>query len=564
MGTEFSQSPTTHSHVSQLASLLRQAWSSQAIRLVVSGLLIASAGYLTLRWAPNSFFYMDDYNAIQSTKPLLRLAIEPYEGHLAYVSGVVWATFFRIFGTSSYTPYLWLAICCTSAAAIATSIVVSKIVGRLVGIAALLWVLFLAGAHHNHLWDQASLNQIVPVLFAIAVLIKSDWRFRSPALAALTVVTLGMGGIGFGLAVSISMLLAVARRWKWVAANVGMIVIAMYVATRNLYETPAATGKSGIEKISEIPSYLVVAIQVTIKTALNVPLAYAGALSVALLALSIAVTPFVLRNKPSIASTTMLAGWTYLLTNWASTSWTRGEPEAAAAPRYLGVTGPILLMIAMASVAIGIDIARGHGIILTPTSRPAFRSLVGAFLLLLSTVSQFSMWHDSRVGWSTLGSLNLARLSAMHAGESWIDPGFAPTGEGLTYVRQSPIEWGWTRHGVPELDPQSITTRLAKEASSDAFIATAMEAGLLALSTSTTFPSEISTQPCSHSIEVDSDSIHSIDYWGPAGTIYGQLLDSSSIALTNSSLDGRLVLRELRNAGNWRITSPTKCLALGR
>ena len=102
----------------------------------------------------------------------------------------------------------------------------------------------------------------------------------------------------------------------------------------------------------------------------------------------------------------------------------------------------MLLMVAVASVAIRIYIAREPGVILTPTPQPAFRSPAVAIALLLSLVSQFSIWHDLRVGSSILGSLNLARLSAMHPAESWIDAGFAPSGEGLTYFRQGPIEWG--------------------------------------------------------------------------------------------------------------------------
>ena len=444
-----------------------------AAAVIVFGIL---TGVVTLLRARNAFFLSDDFIGIQDPNPWL-LALKPYEGHLSFFSGTLWVAWLEAFGAGSYTPFLLLAIAITIASATAVALTAYRMLGALVGLACGAWVLLLGPAFQNHLWDQASTLQLAVVILCV-VLALVPRALESTAwltgVCILAVIGCGLGGLGFGVLAGTAVLLFVAGKRGAGLALAGLAVIAVLVGGAT---GGAAAGQEAslYSRLARVPGFLLVSVQATVGSGLGLPVAMAGAVALVVIALLAWAAVDAVRRPDSLAARAVVLMSAYLLVTWGSIGFARGIKAEAASPRYLGVTGPVLLLAVLAALTLALRRWPGA----SPRARATTAAVAVAVVLLGSALNNTQVWLDARTNANYLGAANLARLSAMHAGREWIDAGYKPPGEGLGYVRQGRIERAWERHGSPDLDPVAATSRFPGGADAMAFVETALDAGAI-------------------------------------------------------------------------------------
>jgi hypothetical protein len=528
------------------------AWHPAAL----IGLLVAACViYATATWsrAAGAFFYMDDFVGIQDAGSGLQAAVRPYGGHVSYSAGLIWHSLLKVFGTASYEPFLAMAIILTLGVAVVVFVCVRAMTSDIIAVASATWVLFLGAAFHNQLWDQASLSQLAAIsVIGIAVI---GLRSKKSVAAALVLaaVGFGVGGLGIGVAFALLALALCARRFLLAAGVLLVIAGVGWVATRSMATDAGASG-GFLRSAAAIPSYDFLALESTIAVGLNVPSGIAGALAIAVVILGAVTVPIAVRRAETVADLTLIASVAYLIANWSLAAFVRGLPEEVAAPRYLGVTGPVLL-VAIISMSVTLRHLVPVPAWLAPW-RMNERWFVGVWtaVLLIAAWGSLPMWLDARTNTAYLGQLNLARLAAMNSGESWIARDFAPSGEGLTYVREVLIQDAWKRRGYPPLSPAEIAKSPQR---SDAFLGTALEAGIL------TSVSDNAERPprCEGSVSFNAQSQRRFRYFGVSDAAV-TLLASMPHPVQVEGETGVLTVNAMRGVGQGTLSSATGCFAL--
>lgn len=435
---------------------------------------------LTFHRAPHAFFYMDDFIGIQEKGNLWLLAVKPYSGHVSFLTGSIWVLWLQLFGTQSYAPYLALACVLTTTSALALTYLVARISTWSVGSAAGVWVIFLGPAFHNQLWDQASLQQIAPISLAfIALLLRpvAATNTRCWVAVGVAIVSSGTGGLGFGVLVATSLVLIWMRRYK--QATFGFVTAAVLVLIGQLSGGSFGSDVTLVSRVERVPGYVLLAYQTTFQSSFGLPEALAGGAAslfiVALIAGGVAARR---EFHPPSARTAVLA-FGYLIVTWSTLGFTRGISDEVAAPRYLGVTGPVLLLLILATCVLLWQGARQLGVVSDSKWLVTYLCAVAIMFIGAAVLTNLQVWLVARSNANYLGTLNLARLAALHDGRSWIPSGYSPPGEGLKYVKAGLIEEAWRRHGLPPLSSSDITNRPWSVEASTALVEVAVNAGVV-------------------------------------------------------------------------------------
>jgi len=439
---------------------------------------VVVGGALTLIESPRWFFYMDDFIGIQQEGNLLTFAVSPYGGHLSFSSASVWFAALATFGSDSYTPFLLLAIVATALNAVALYVAMGRVAGRWVGACGASWLMFLGPAFHNQLWAQASLSQLASVAVMLLALLNSQTRHGLVLMAAVAVLGFGIGGLGVGVGVAFLVLLLMARRWT--TAALGLLILAMGVIAAYLSARggSAAPGSGLTAHLLNIPGYMLAAVQETLRVGLGATAEMAGALTVAGIAACAWGIRLALSRPSAVASRLLAASLSYLLTTWFLTGLIRGLPEEVAAPRYVGVTAPLVAVAIVSSLTL-LSESSPRSTEAASRGLPRAAMVAVSVTLIAAAAANGATWIQARKNSDYLGALNTARLTAIHAGSDWIAWDFAPQGEGLTYVRAGAIEAAWSRHGLPPLTPAAIKDSGYVTDAAAAFLTTAVEAGVV-------------------------------------------------------------------------------------
>lgn len=519
----------------------------------------------TLSRTPDGFFYMDDFIGIQHRGSTLSLAISPYGGHLSYSAGLLWFGWLEAFGTSSYTPFLVLAICLTGLNAAALSVTVSRLTNPLAGLAAAAWLLLLGPAFHNQLWDQASLAQLASTAVILVPVVIGMGRRGVIFALPLVVVGFGVGGLGFGVLVGFCALCLAMRKWAIAVTLIACLTAAVIIAAGS-GAASAGGDPSLLGTVARIPLYVLSALQETIRLSLNVPTPMAGALAVGVIVVVGMATYRALSHVELLESRCLIISASYLLATWAIAGFVRGILEEVAAPRYLGVTAPVLLLACISSLVLLGPPVRSLAIQMAPKLNVPSLTVAICLVLGIAALSNTPNWLQARTNTSYLGSLNLARLAAMHAGTSWIAPAFKPSGEGLTYVQQDAIELAWSARGEPRLQPSAIATREHAAESATAFVTTVIEAGGVeeARSSATAPVSWSSCQRMANTNNVTPQSATWFRVRGSTDGVTAQALGSSAVPVPIVDKPGIYKLNPTVGGGQWKLNAPQGCISLPR
>ena len=517
----------------------------------------------TLSRTPDAFFYMDDFIGIQHTGSTLSLAISPYGGHLSYSAGLLWFGWLEAFGTSSYTPFLVLAICLTGLNAAALSVTVSRLINPLAGLAAAAWLLLLGPAFHNQLWDQASISQLASTAVILVPVVIGMGRRGVIFALPLVVVGFGVGGLGFGVLVGFCALCLAMRKWAIAVTLIACLTAAVIIAAGS-GAASAGGDPSLLGTVARIPLYVLSALQETIRLSLNVPTPMAGALAVGVIVVVGMATYRALSHVELLESRCLIISASYLLATWAVSGFVRGILEEVAAPRYIGVTAPVLLLACIASLVLLGPPVRSLAIQMAPKLNLPSLTVAICLVLGIAALSNTPNWLQARTNTSYLGSLNLARLAAMHAGTSWIAPAFKPSGEGLTYVQQDAIELAWSARGEPRLQPSAIATREHAAESATAFVTTVIEAGGVeeARSSATAAVSWSSCQRTANTNNVTPQSATWFRVRGSTDGVTAQALGSSAVPVPIVDKPGIYKLNPTVGGGQWKLNAPQGCISL--
>lgn len=546
--------PAVRARVAGVAGSRWAPWS-------VLALAAAFHMWATFRLAGSSFFYMDDFVGIQDgTSSYWTHVVRPYGGHVTFSAAALWYGLLAVSGTSSHLPYLALSVAMTVGSAVLLYRVGSAVMHRLVGVAAALWLLFLAAAFHNQLWSQAALSQLATMSLCVVLLAGVRTRARVVGTVAAALVGLGVGGLGLGVVVAAGVVLVIHRRWLALGLLSAVFVVVVVVGRVSLVHAGGGA-PVGPGALLRLPAYLVAAYVGTIQASLGPAQVATGTVAVLLFVAAIAALSTPLRDLTSIATRAILVGGTYLLVTWSLTGVVRGIPDEVAAPRYLGVTGPALLI-----VALGVCASILRGVTRAESPVASWRSWVRARTVLavasglvVVAASAVPAWMQARRDASYLGTLNLGHLSAMAAGSDWIAPDFAPTGEGLTYVRESAVTAAWQAHGQPDLAPASHLEGPYAGAFTGGFLATLVEARWAVAE-----PSAASPSSCASQLSLDTASPQVIAYRLDAGDeLRVSILGAPGVSIVSGPQTGRLRAHPLAWGGPAVFSTTAGCLAVG-
>lgn len=516
--------------------------------------------YETWKFGSSSYFYMDDYIGIQSTANPIIFAFTPYNGHISFSGGGSWLLFLEIVGTQSYKPFLIFSIFLTLLASFLFYIVLKKVSNSYLALATATLCLFSSGSFHNQLWDQASLAYLaISAIFGILLLGQNS---KKTMVMSITFVILGfgIGGLGFGVLAGWLTINAFQRKWIIFFISLGFAATMVLISVLSLNKsTNQSTGIT--ENIFGIPKYLFVAVRETFRIGFGLPISpfnnYVAIVFISLILFSLVI--IFKKYKNSILQNSFLMSLAALSTTWFLAALVRGNLDEVAAPRYLGVTEPLLFLLCISSVII---IYKKYSATIIQEKRKITASLTTFFLVTVSFISvflQFPSWHQTRLNSSYLGSQNMGSLAAMWDSKEWIDPSFTPKNEGLNYVVQSKINNGWENHGIPNSTITSSNTLLFPEVFNDAYISTLFDAGLLVRKSGN---KSNTNELCNSSIIVVSGQNFSIFNTSPETKITVKTSDGyHDYNYQQISLDGVYSFQKVNEFQEWDVSIDIGCLA---
>ena len=508
----------------------------------------------SLERTPFAFFYMDDFIGIQTKLNTFEFVTTPYGGHISY-GVVIWVMFLRFFGASRYYPFMVLALSLTVVNALFLGNVLRRISSHGVAAIAVLWLLFLGPAFHNQLWDQASLSQLASIsIFGIAVLNQAQ-KFYIFRCLLLAFIGFGVGGLGFGVAVALIMLLFLERHFLVSAFMTGAIFFLCLIANSSL----SGTGNNpiSIKNISTVPYYMVSALSGTIQAAANLPIGVAEILAVGVLVFSIPAVPIAYTKLSETAARAFFLSGFYLLVTWVLAALVRGDLVEVAAPRYVGVTAPLLLVYTVALLhLLNTSMARPPSGYTRLFELQKFPKIL-VVLIALASLSNLGTWLSSRENANYLGAINIAKLAAINAAEDWINPDFKPTGEGLNYVTASLINSAWRTRGVPDFSGFLNIKYPFRELRNTVFISTLLEAGLVSLVPSS---STISKNVCRDQLVLSSSDFNEIHFYDIDSEITIRNRFSEPLSISGSSGSGILRVEQVKDESKWILDTTSGCL----
>ncbi len=505
---------------------------------------------------PNAFFYMDDYLVIQSEKSLHRYVIEPYGGHVFYVSALVWRGTLRIFGADSYYPFLLISLVITAVNAVFLGDVLRRIGTRSIALVAVFWSLYFGPAFHNQLWTLASLNQLASISVLGLIVLNTSKKSYLPLCFLFAVIGVGVGGLGVGVAVSLICLTLLEHRFLFSSLLIVLTAFAVLVARSSL----AATGNNplALQSFSKIPYYLISALSGTIQASLNIPSDIAAVGTVAVILSSIAALLRVKLRVDELYCRAVLSSGSYLITTWGLAGLVRSDLSEVAAPRYIGATAPMLLIYVVALYKLlvaDMDSSREKLGFQKSSRVPRFFIVV----ILVATVSNLGIWVSSRENANYLGSVNLAKLAAIYYARAWINPDFQPSGEGLTYVRASLINNGWDQWGSPDFISRLNSDSKHRGLINSQWLSTLVEAGLVNVDPSK--KPQIAANNCLSTLKVPTSKSVSVNFHGVDGNIKIKNNFSDPVDIPGTTGAGVIKTRSIQVETEWTFQVKSGCIS---
>jgi hypothetical protein len=220
-----------------------------AAAVVAGTILLLTRGYT---------FYFDEWGFILGSPDwTLPTYLQPYNGHPAMLTRIIYMALLATIGLRSYLPYMAVLLALHATSAVLLFELVRRRAGDLVGIACAALLLVIGAGWENLLWAfQMSFVGSVACGLGALVALESKARWRMPIVAALLTVSLTFSAIGlfFGLAATVRLVATRDRRRDllWLVP-VGILFGAWFL-TYGIHGTGSAAGAS-TRNLSVLPLY---------------------------------------------------------------------------------------------------------------------------------------------------------------------------------------------------------------------------------------------------------------------------------------------------------------------
>jgi hypothetical protein len=176
--------------------------------VVISGtILVLTRGYT---------FYFDEWSFILGSPDwTLPTYFQPYNGHPAMLTRLIYTALLGTVGLRSYLPYMAVLLALHATSAVLLFELVRRRAGDLAGIACAVLLLVIGNGWENLLWAfQMSFVGSVACGLGALLALESNARWRMPIVAVLLTLAISFSAIGlfFGLAIAIRLVAAPERR----------------------------------------------------------------------------------------------------------------------------------------------------------------------------------------------------------------------------------------------------------------------------------------------------------------------------------------------------------------
>jgi hypothetical protein len=224
--------------------------------LVVLAALVVSAAILLL--TRSYTFYFDEWAFILGAPDwTLPTYFQPYNGHPAMLTRLIYTTLLATVGLRSYLPYMAVLLALHATSAVLLFELVRRRAGDLIAIGCAALLMVIGAGWENLLWAfQLSFVGSVACGLAMLVVLESHARWRMPVVAALLTASLTFSAIGlfFGLAAAVDLAATPERRKEllWIVP-VAILFSAWFLAF-GLHSTQS-TAATANTNISVLPLY---------------------------------------------------------------------------------------------------------------------------------------------------------------------------------------------------------------------------------------------------------------------------------------------------------------------
>jgi hypothetical protein len=216
---------------------------------VCAAILLLTRGYT---------FYFDEWGFILGSPDwTLPTYFQPYNGHPAMLTRLIYTALLATVGLRSYLPYMAILLALHATSVVLLFELMRRRAGDLIGIACAALLLVIGAGWENLLWAfQMSFVGSVACGLGVFLALECNARWRMPIVAALLAVSLTFSAIGlfFGLATAVRLIAARDRRKDllWLMP-VGLLFGAWFL-TYGLHGVGSAAGTS-TRNLSVLPLY---------------------------------------------------------------------------------------------------------------------------------------------------------------------------------------------------------------------------------------------------------------------------------------------------------------------
>ena len=216
---------------------------------VAAAILLLTRGYT---------FYFDEWGFILGAPDwTLPTYFEPYNGHPAMLTRLLYTTLLGTVGLRSYLPYMAVLLALHATSAVLLFRLVQRRAGDVIAIGCAALLLVIGAGWENLLWAfQLSFVGSVACGLGMLVALESNARWRMPVVAALLAVSLTFSAIGlfFGLAAGVRLIATPARRREglWLVP-VAILFGAWFLAFE--FQGTQSTAATANTSLSVLPVY---------------------------------------------------------------------------------------------------------------------------------------------------------------------------------------------------------------------------------------------------------------------------------------------------------------------
>jgi hypothetical protein len=203
-------------------------------------------------------FYFDEWGFILGSPDwTLPTYFQPYNGHPAMLTRLLYTALLATVGLRSYLPYMAVLLALHATSVVLLFELVRRRAGALIGIACAALLLVIGAGWENLLWAfQMSFVGSVACGLGVLLALESNAKWRMPIAAVLLSVSLTFSAIGlfFGLAATVRLIATRDRRRDLLWLVPVGIVFGAWFLTYGLHGTGSAAGTS-TTNLSVLPLY---------------------------------------------------------------------------------------------------------------------------------------------------------------------------------------------------------------------------------------------------------------------------------------------------------------------